>query len=63
MKPSATLNRAASDLGLRDGDNCPSCYTGILEHRQHRFSTDRGPNLPDADWLECCDCDYATAPE
>ena len=42
---------------------CPICFVGILKQRQHRFSTERGPNLPDCDWLECDSCDYATDPE
>lgn len=43
---------------------CPKCGAeDSMEHRQHRFSTDRGPNLPDCDWDECVVCGYATAPE
>jgi hypothetical protein len=34
-----------------------------MEHHRHRFSTERGPNLPDCDWLECCECDFKTDPE
>lgn len=48
---------------LRDGDCCPKCKVGFLEHYSHRFSTERGPNLPDADWLACSDCDFQTDPE
>jgi hypothetical protein len=47
----------------RVDDYCPKCMAGILERRSHRFSTDRGPNVPDCDWLECDSCDFATDPE
>lgn len=42
---------------------CPKCDEGKLEQRRHRFSTDRGPNLPDCDWMECDTCGFATDPE
>lgn len=48
---------------LTDGESCPHCLGGILEHRRHRFSTERGPNMPDADWLQCDECDFATDPQ
>lgn len=50
---------------LKEGDPCPhpECGHGYMEARSHRFSTERGPNLPDADWLQCDICDYATDPE
>jgi NTP pyrophosphatase (non-canonical NTP hydrolase) len=35
----------------------------MIEMHRHRFSTERGPNLPDCDWLECCECDFKTDPE
>ena len=41
---------------------CPKCG-GDLEKRRHRFSSDRGPNMPDADWKECEQCGYQTDPE
>lgn len=47
---------------LREGSPCPECGAE-MEHRQHRFSSDRGPNLPDCDWMECPECDYRTDPE
>lgn len=43
---------------------CPKCGAeDAMEHRRHRFSTERGPNLPDADWDECVVCGYQTDPE
>ena len=48
---------------LEDGAPCPKCLGGVLEKRSHRFSTERGPNLPDCDWLACDMCDFATDPE
>ena len=43
---------------------CPKCGAeDSMEHHQHRFSTERGPNLPDADWDECVVCGYQTDPE
>jgi hypothetical protein len=43
---------------------CPKCNTlDAMEHRSHRFSTERGPNMPDADWDECQFCGYQTDPE
>ena len=43
---------------------CPKCGAeDSMEHRRHRFSPDRGPNLPDADWDECVVCGYQTDPE
>lgn len=50
-----------SDRAL-DGKKCPKCGAE-MEHRQHRFSSDRGPNLPDCDWMECPECDYRTDQE
>lgn len=41
---------------------CPKCGSEMF-HRQHRFSTERGPNLPDADWDECEVCGFQTDPE
>ena len=48
---------------LQQDDPCPKCKTGFLEHRRHRFSSDRGPNMPDADWTECPECGFQTEPE
>lgn len=48
---------------LKQDDPCPKCKAGYMEHRQHRFSTERGPNLPDCDWLACSECDFQTDPE
>ena len=48
---------------LKDNGPCPKCELGLLEQRRHRFSSDRGPNLPDCDWLECDLCDFKTEPE
>ena len=48
---------------LKQDDPCPKCKVGFLEQVSHRFSSDRGPNLPDCDWLVCLDCDFATEPE
>ena len=31
---------------LKAGDPCQKCEHGILEQRSHRFSSERGPNLP-----------------
>lgn len=43
---------------------CPKCGAeDAMEHRQHRFSTERGPSLPDCDWEQCAVCGYATDPE
>lgn len=43
---------------------CPKCGAeDSMEHRRHRFSTESGPNLPDADWDECVVCGYQTDPE
>lgn len=43
---------------------CPKCGAeDAMEPRRHRFSSDRGPNLPDCDWLQCCECDFHTDPE
>ena len=43
---------------------CPKCGAeDAMEHRRHRFSSDRGPNVPDADWDECAVCGYTTEPE
>jgi hypothetical protein len=50
-------------VNLKQDDPCPKCKVGFMEHHQHRFSTERGPNLPDCDWLECCECDFKTDPE
>lgn len=47
---------------MADANPCPVCG-GELEHRRHRFSSDRGPNLPDCDWLACSECDFQTEPE
>jgi hypothetical protein len=58
-----TKHRATPSQALADGEPCPHCLGGVLEHHQHRFSADRGPNLPDADWLACDECDFATDPE
>lgn len=41
---------------------CPKCKT-VMEQRRHRFSSYRGPNMPDADWLECPECGFQTDPE
>ena len=48
---------------LMEGDQCPKCERGWIQQRTHRFSTERGPNLPDCDWLECDECDFKTDPE
>ena len=48
---------------LKQDDPCPKCKIGYLEQRQHRFSSDRGPNLPDCDWLGCSECGFQTEPE
>jgi hypothetical protein len=48
---------------LKQDDQCPKCRAGWMEQHRHRFSSDRGPNLPDADWLACSECDFATDPE
>lgn len=43
---------------------CPKCGAeDSMEHCRHRFSTEGGPNLPDADWDECMVCGYQTDPE
>lgn len=43
---------------------CPKCGAeDAMESRRHRFSTERGPNVPDADWDECNVCGYQTDPE
>lgn len=43
---------------------CPKCGAeDSMEHCKHRFSTEGGPNLPDADWDECVVCGYRTDPE
>jgi hypothetical protein len=57
------MNYLTEKVRLEAGESCPHCMGGILEKRQHRFSSDRGPNLPDADWLACDECDFATDPE
>lgn len=41
---------------------CPKCGSE-MEHHRHRFSSDRGPNMPDADWDECPECGFKTEPE
>ena len=51
-----------TDTPLQPDSPCPQCG-GELEPRKHRFSTEGGPNLPDADWLECPDCGWRTEPE
>ena len=56
-------SRCTETTELKAGEQCPLCFVGVLEQRQHRFSTERGPNLPDCDWLECDSCDFATDPE
>lgn len=48
---------------LKAGDPCPGCGPGELQQHRHRFSTDRGPNVPDADWLACDFCSFQTDPE
>jgi hypothetical protein len=48
---------------VKQDDPCPKCKDGHMEQRRHRFSSDRGPNLSDADWLECSECGFATDPE
>ena len=48
---------------LHQDDPCPKCKVGFLERVSHRFSSDRGPNLPDCDWLLCLDCGFETEPE
>ena len=55
-----SLDRGAR---LKQDDRCPKCGEGFMETHRHRFSSDRGPNLPDCDWLECCECDFRTDPE
>lgn len=47
---------------LVEDDLCPECGEGFLEYHCHRFSTERGPNLPDCDWLACDTCDFHTEP-
>ena len=48
---------------LQQDDPCPKCKVGFLERISHRFSSDRGPNMPDCDWLLCLDCGFETEPE
>lgn len=48
---------------LKQDDPCPKCKYGFLEQVSHRFSSDRGPNLPDCDWLVCLECNFQTEPE
>lgn len=48
---------------LGQDDPCPKCKTGFMERHRHLFSTERGPNLPDCTWLECCECGFSTDPE
>ena len=59
MKPCTTFGTTK----LKQDDHCPKCELGYMEAHRHRFSTERGPNLPDCDWLECCECDFKTDPE
>ena len=58
------MSRTSTETAkLMEGDPCPKCDHGWIQQRTHRFSTERGPNLPDADWLECDYCAFATDPE
>jgi len=50
-------------VSLKPDDPCPKCDVGFVELHRHRFSTERGPNLPDCSWLECCECGFKTDPE
>lgn len=44
--------------------DCPKCGAEYaMEHHRHRFSTEGGPNMPDADWDVCSVCGYQTDPE
>jgi len=43
---------------LKEDDTCPSCKKGVLEAGRVRDSS-----MPDADWLQCSDCDFQTDPE
>lgn len=63
MTDSVTIKPAFGTVALKQDDPCPKCGQGYMERHRHRFSSDRGPNLPDCDWLECCECDFATEPE
>ena len=57
------MSASTDRVVLQEDDVCPKCAEGFLEWHSHRFSTERGPNIPDADWLQCDVCMYQTDPE
>ena len=58
------MNVTAETAAVIALPTCPKCGAeDSMEHRRHRFSTEGGPNLPDADWEECVVCGFQTDPE
>ena len=62
IEAAIALGRGANTANLKQDDPCPDCRTGFMEIHRHRFG-DGVTNLPDCDWLECCECGFKTDPE